>query len=166
MGYMGSGKSTIGKLLASKLHLNFTDFDDYIETWEKKTVADIFENEGEDKFRQLEHIYLKEIILKDNTVISLGGGTPCFNNNIEIINKNGISVFIEMDAAALAKRLIKAKRKRPLIQGMNEVDLKFFIDANLEKRSTFYSQAHYIVKSENRSAEELAEKLKQLMEKK
>src|ERR1051325_4222519 len=102
MGYMGSGKSTIGKLLASKLHLNFTDFDDYIETWEKKTVADIFENEGEDKFRQLEHIYLKEIILKDNTVISLGGGTPCFNNNIEIINKNGISVFIEMDAAALA----------------------------------------------------------------
>lgn len=166
LGYMGSGKSTVGKKLAEKLKLNFIDFDDYVESASGKSIPEIFEKDGEEKFRVMEQKYLLEIIKKDNSVISLGGGTPCFHNNIELINKNGISVYIEMTADALAKRLIKAKGKRPLILGMNEVDLKFFIEANMEKRLPYYSRAKHTVKSENQSAEELAEKLIQMLDKK
>ena len=163
IGYMGCGKSTVGKKLAAKLNLLFIDFDDYIESKTARNIPEIFESEGEEKFRTLEKKYLEEIVQKENCVISLGGGTPCFNNNIELVNKNGISVYIEMTAEALAKRLIKARRKRPLIQGMNEVDLKFFIEANLEKRAPHYSHAKYTVKSENQTAEEVAEQISTLV---
>lgn len=163
IGYMGSGKSTVGKKLAEKFNLGFIDFDDYIEKASGKTISDIFETQGEEKFRTLEMKYLAEILKMDNALISLGGGTPCFNNNIDIINKNGISVYIEMSADALAKRLIKARKKRPLIQGMNEVDLKYFIEANLEKRREVYHQAKHIVHSGNNTADELTEKIMKLL---
>ena len=156
---MGSGKSTIGKELAEKLKMDFIDFDTYIETKEKKSVSEIFEKEGEEKFRELEKKHLNEIIKKDNAVISLGGGTPCFNNNIETINKNGISIYLQMSVNALVKRLINAKRKRPLIKEMNEVDLKFFIATNLEKRISFYNQAKYIILSDKKSPEAISEEI-------
>jgi|ERR1051326_9169529 shikimate kinase len=159
LGYMGSGKSTIGKELAEKLKMDFIDFDTYIETKEKKSVSEIFEKEGEEKFRELEKKHLNEIIKKDNAVISLGGGTPCFNNNIETINKNGISIYLQMSVNALVKRLINAKRKRPLIKEMNEVDLKFFIATNLEKRISFYNQAKYIILSDKKSPEAISEEI-------
>ena len=151
IGYMGSGKSTIGKKLAEKLKLNFIDLDGFIETESRKTISEIFESEGEEKFRSLEQKYLAEIIKKDNAVISLGGGTPCFHDNMELINKNGISVYIEMSVDTLVKRLIKARKKRPLIQGMNEVDLKKFVEANLERRLPYYTQASHTIKVEEQS---------------
>lgn len=157
IGYMGCGKSTIGRKIAEKLKMNFIDFDDYIEKKSGKTVSEIFETEGEEKFRAMEKNYLIEVTQNDNAVISLGGGTPCFYNNIEVINTHGISVYIEMTADALAKRLIKARKKRPLIQGMNEVDLKFFVEANLEKRNSYYKKAHYTVSYENQNVEQMAE---------
>lgn len=159
IGYMGSGKSTVGKFLAQKLSSDFIDFDDYIEKKQGKTISEIFQTEGEKKFRELENESLKKLLVKKNTVISLGGGTPCFHNNMELINQNGTSVYIEMSVDALAKRLIKARKKRPLIEGMNEMDLRFFIAANLEKRLPFYLQAHHRIKSENQTAEQLAEKI-------
>ena len=166
IGYMGSGKSTVGKHLAEKLALKFIDLDDYIEKESGKTIPEIFEKEGEEKFRSMERVFLEQIIKKDNAVIALGGGTPCFHNNMGLILKNGVSVYMQMEPGALVKRLIKARRKRPLIEGMNEVDLQFFIEANLEKRLPYYIQATHIVKSENQSAEELANKIELLVKKK
>lgn len=157
IGYMGCGKSTVGKILSQLLNFGFIDFDRYIENATGKTISHIFENEGEEKFRELEKKYLEEICSLNNVVISLGGGTPCFFNNIDRINKHGISVYLEMSVDSLVKRLSKAKRKRPLIQGMNSVDLKYFIEANLEKRKPVYTQAHHIIDSENKTPEELAE---------
>lgn len=163
IGYMGSGKSTIGKKLAKKLKLSLIDFDGYIEKETGRTIGDIFEKEGEERFRLLEHDYLKAILYKDNTVISLGGGTPCFHNNIDLINENGTSIYIETNVDALVKRLSKAKHKRPLIKGMNEVDLRFFIEANLEKRNPVYRKAHYTVKVETQSIDEVADQIIQLI---
>jgi shikimate kinase len=157
IGYMGSGKSTIGQLLSEKLGMDFIDFDKHIEQETGKTIPEIFDTEGEEKFRALEHEYLKNLLNKDHVVISLGGGTPCFHNNIELINKNGTSVYIEMSVDALLKRLSNARNKRPLIRNLNEVDMKYFIETNLEKRLPVYRQAHLSVCAENLSVEQLAE---------
>ncbi|MEK6616439.1 MAG: shikimate kinase, partial [Bacteroidota bacterium] len=133
IGYMGSGKSTVGKRLAEKLsrkeetNFDFIDFDKHIEKGTGKTITEIFASDGEEKFRMLEYEYLKKLLNKENSVISLGGGTPCFHNTIQLINKNGISVYLEMSLNALVARLSKAKNKRPLIRDLNEVDLKYFI---------------------------------------
>lgn len=163
LGYMGSGKSTVGKKLSERSKLDFIDFDTYIEKGSGKTIAEIFELEGEEKFRQLEHDYLKKILDIKHAVISLGGGTPCFNNNIDLINENGTSIYIETNVESLVARLLKAKRKRPLIKGMNEVDLKFFIEANLEKRNPVYRQAHHTIKVEKHSIDEVVDQIIKLI---
>jgi shikimate kinase len=160
IGYMGSGKSTAGKKLAAKLGLSFLDLDEYIEKEYDKTITEIFDTEGEERFRELEHLYLKKVMTLDNLVISLGGGTPCFYNHMELINNNGISIYLKMSVDALANRLANAKKKRPLIQDMSEFDLKNFISANLTKREPFYLQAHYKVKAKNLNVDELADFLK------
>ena len=108
---MGSGKSTIGRLLARQMKLDFIDFDKYIEDETKKTISEIFEAYGESKFREMEHEFLKKLLEKDNVVIYLGGGTPCFHNNIDIINKSGTSVFLDVDVDTLVERLSKEKKK-------------------------------------------------------
>lgn len=157
IGYMGSGKSTVGKRVAEKLQMDFIDFDKYIEAAVGKTIAEIFDTEGEEKFRLLERDHLAKLIPRDNCLISLGGGTPCFYNNIELINKSSTSVYIDVAVDDLVKRLSNAKHKRPLIRGMNEVDLKYFIEANLEKRLPVYSQAHHTIKVGKKSIDEVAE---------
>ena len=157
IGYMGSGKSTVGRLLAAKLQLEFIDFDEHIELSTEKTITEIFDQEGEEKFRALEHECLKRLLTKNNVVIALGGGTPCFHNNMELINKKGTSVYIDMNVADLVKRLAKARNKRPLIRDLNEVDLKYFVEANLEKRLPVYKQAHHTIHAGNLPTEKLAE---------
>jgi shikimate kinase len=163
IGYMGSGKSSVGELLAAKLKLSFIDFDRYIEKETGKTVAEIFDTEGEDKFREMEHEYLKKLLGKEDVVVSLGGGTPCFHNNIDIINKNGTSVYLKMDVDTLVKRLFKARNKRPLIRGLNETELKYFIEANLEKRWAIYEQAHFTVDGSGLSPVEIAEEIRKIV---
>lgn len=157
LGYMGSGKSTAGKKLASRLGMNFLDLDEYIETEYGKTIPEIFGQDGEDRFRELEHLYLQKVIMGDNLVISLGGGTPCHYNNMELINNNGVSIYFKMSADALAHRLVNAKKKRPLIDGMSEEQLKSYIHNNLDKREIFYLQAHYKVKAKDLDIDELAD---------
>ena len=159
IGYMGSGKSTAGKLLADKLNLSFVDFDKYIEKQTGKTIAEIFDQGGEEKFRMLEHEHLQQLIPKEKVVISLGGGTPCFYNHMELINKNGISIYLDVETDDLVTRLSRARNKRPLIQGLNEVDLRFFVEANLEKRMTYYQQANIIIKSGKKKVEEITEEM-------
>jgi len=163
IGYMGSGKSTVGKRLAEKINFDFIDFDKHIEKETGKTITEIFDADGEEKFRLLEHEYLKKLLNKENVVISLGGGTPYFHNNIQLINKNGISIYLEMSLDVLVKRLSKARKKRPLIRDLNEVDLKYFIEANLEKRKPIYQKANHIIQSDHLFADDLAEEIIKLI---
>ena len=165
VGYMGSGKSTIGRLLAEQLKLDFIDFDRFIEQEEGKTIAHIFDSTGEDKFRELEHSYLKKILPTENAIISLGGGTPCFHNNMDLITGNGISVYLEMDVDTLVQRLSKARNKRPLIRGLNETELKLFIEANLEKRRPLYQKSAYTIQGQDRSPDEIVAAIVKLLRK-
>jgi shikimate kinase len=162
---MGSGKSTTGKLLAEKLKKDFIDLDIHIEETTGKTIKEIFDTEGEESFRFIEHEFLKKLMSKNNVVISLGGGTPCFYNTMELINQNGTSVYIEMGVDTLVKRLSKVQNKRPLIRGINEVDLKYFINTNIEDRLPFYGKADYIIQAEKKTADELAEIIEKLLKK-
>lgn len=143
---MGCGKSTHGKKLAGLFRQTFTDLDQYIQKRENKTVQFIFENEGEDQFRQLETKYLQELISeKNDSVISLGGGTVCFNNNLELVKKNGVLIYIEMPAMALADRLQKSRQKRPLLKNVPPGKLVGFIEEKLAQRNIYYRQANLIV---------------------
>jgi len=162
---MGSGKTTIGKLLAEKLRMDFIDFDKHIEQEAGKKISEIFDTAGENKFRYLEHEYLKKLLNKDNVVISLGGGTPCFYNNIELINKHGISVYIQMSVDVLVKRLSNEKKNRPLIRDLNEVDLRYFIETNLEIRLPEYQKANHTIQAENKPADVLIKDITKLIKK-
>lgn len=155
-GFMGCGKSTHGKKLAGILKQPFTDLDNFIQTKENKTVQFIFENEGEEQFRFLETKYLKELISqKQGHVISLGGGTVCFNNNIELVKKSGVLIYIDMPALALAERLQKSKQKRPLLKNVLSENLNNFIEQKLSERNVFYRQAHIIMNGLNFNQQQL-----------
>lgn len=159
LGYMGSGKSTVGQQVALLLKMKFIDFDRYLEAGEGKTITQIFDGEGEERFRKLEHDYLKKVINEKNALVSLGGGTPCFFNNMEIINASGTSIYLELDVDSLVKRLSNARNKRPLIRDLNETELKYFIETNLEKRKPIYTQAHIHVNGSARKPEEISEEI-------
>jgi shikimate kinase len=143
---MGSGKSTHGKKLASINRQKFFDLDSYIQKKENKTVQFIFDNEGEEQFRELESKYLKELIAEPGgLVISLGGGTVCFNNNLKFIKENGVLIYIEMPAEELATRLKKSRQSRPLLKNVEAKDLPSFIERKLEERNKHYKAAHITV---------------------
>jgi shikimate kinase len=147
---MGSGKSTHGKKLASVLKFPFVDLDEYIQRSENKTIQFIFDHEGEEVFRDLETKYLTELINKpESLVISLGGGTVCFNNNIELVKSSGLLVYIEMSPRSLADRLEKSRQKRPLLKNVPADELFGFIEKKLDERNKFYHQAHLVMKGEN-----------------
>ena len=160
IGYMGSGKSTAGKKLAAKLGMDFIDTDDCIEKEQGRGISEVFEKEGEEKFREQERDYLQKLMEKDNMLIATGGGTPCFFNNMDVMNANGISVYFKMSVDSLANRLMNAKKKRPLIQDMNEAELHDFINTNLENREPFYNKAHFKVKAKDLDVDGLADFLK------
>jgi shikimate kinase len=145
-GFMGSGKSTAGKKLAKLLRLKFIDLDYYIEQREKLTVQSLFENFGEQAFRKIEQSCLIEILKSEKqAVIALGGGTICFENNLNKIKENGLLVFIDLPATALAQRLETSKVKRPLIKNIKGEELVTFVANKLTERKVFYDQAHITV---------------------
>jgi shikimate kinase len=160
-GYMGSGKSSAGKILASQLGCDFIDLDLFIEKEYQMTIPQIFSTKGEKEFRSMEHNALKKVIEKNNVVVACGGGTPCYYNNMELMNNNGNTVYIKMSADALVKRLLTLKDKRPLIENKSEAELKVFVKRQLEKREDFYHQAQYIVKGKDLNVNELAEFVKE-----
>jgi shikimate kinase len=139
IGYMSSGKSTIGKHLADKLFLPFIDLDIYIEKKEKKSVSDIFKNKGEIYFRLIEHKYLKEILISDQKVVlSLGGGTPCYADNMNLINTaNTISFYLQTSIKVLVDRLTKEKDDRPLIASLEDNKISEFVAKHLFERRVF-----------------------------
>lgn len=141
IGFMGCGKSTMGKKLAVKLGYEFIDLDHQIESSIGTTIAQYFSVHGEAAFRKLESEALKTFDYPSNAVIATGGGTPCFFDNMEWMNANGLSVYIEMPAAALARRLEGGKEKRPLLRDLNEKEMITFIENKLTEREVFYKRA-------------------------
>lgn len=143
VGYMGSGKTTVGKQLAQTLGQPFIDLDQSIEQGERTTIAAIFSATGEAGFRGLERRYLKKITSEHpNFVLSTGGGTPCFNDNMDFMRQEGVVVYLKMDVASLVYRLLHAKDERPLVAGKSELELHNFVRQHLEERSAYYEDAH------------------------
>lgn len=157
IGYMGSGKSTAGKKLATKLGFEFIDLDQYVETECGKKVEQIFADSGESEFRAQEHNALKKIVNLNNVVVACGGGTPCYYGNMELMNNNGTTIYLKMSTDALTNRLLNAKGHRPLIANKTEAELHSYIAEHLEKREDFYHQANYIVKGKDLNIDELVD---------
>ena len=143
IGYMGCGKSTLGRKLSEHLGLQFVDMDHYIEERNCKTIPQIFSEEGEAEFRKKERKALEELSEFTDIVIATGGGTPCFFDNIDLMNKTGKTIYLNIDPKILADRLLKSKTERPLIKGKSRDELVAFIDDTLKKRNEFYLQAAY-----------------------
>lgn len=162
LGYMGSGKSTVGKKLAKKMLYSFIDLDKFIEEKYSRKIADIFIEEGEDTFRKIEREALDDVVKMDNVVISLGGGTPCFYDNMDIIQENGISIYLKMTASALLQRLQKAKVERPLLKGMGENEKMEFIQQQLGERERFYLRTHLIFNGFNPNVDLLLAQIREL----
>ena len=147
-GFMGAGKTTTGKKLAALLGYTFIDLDTRIEKETGLTIVDLF-NTGEYKFREIESMVLTNTGEMQNTIISCGGGTPCFNENLAWMNSHGITVYIRMSPGALFHRLAASKQKRPLLAGKSDIELMEYIMETLKEREYFYNQCHYTVPGEN-----------------
>ncbi|MBO5849934.1 MAG: shikimate kinase [Paludibacteraceae bacterium] len=145
VGFMGSGKTTIGKVVAHRLGFQHLDLDVYIENKYHKTVSQIFAEVGEREFRDLERKALQEVIDFEQCVISTGGGTPCFFDNMQQINSHGISFYLRVDSKVLADRLFYKGCKRPLLAGKNKEELLDYIEKTIAQRESFYSEAKVVI---------------------
>jgi shikimate kinase len=160
VGYMGSGKSTVGRQLAKLLNFGHIDLDVLFEEEYKISIADFFNKYDESAFRLIEKKILESTLKYDDFVISTGGGTPCFFTNMDFINQNGISVYIKMHPKSLFYRLLTSKRTRPLVSGLDELVLQKSIETRLAERETFYAQSQIIIKGENVNIEDLAKTIR------
>lgn len=144
-GFMGCGKTTQGKKLAKEMGYYFIDLDDYISNKYDNTITDLFQEVGEDEFRKIESISLQECI-NDNmkALIATGGGTPCFNNNMDLMKANGKVIYLKMEPEALYNRLFNAKNERPLIKDKANEEMLLYIENLLKVREPFYSKADII----------------------
>ena len=141
VGYMGVGKTTIGKLLSKELDVEFIDLDKYIENRYRKTIQEIFAQKGEAKFRIIEREMLREVATFQDVLISTGGGTPCFFNNMDVMNQLGVTVFIKASVDQLMSRLLASKNVRPIIHNKTPEELKEFVTKHLAEREVYYSKA-------------------------
>lgn len=146
VGFMASGKSRIGKLLANKLQYKYVDADDYIEAKTQQTIPQIFEERGEAYFRELEQTCLHELLQEEQILVSTGGGMACYFDNILQMNKNGLTIFLEVSPAVITSRLLQAKNTRPLVKEFehDRDALLNFIEGKLTERLPFYRQAQVI----------------------
>jgi shikimate kinase len=163
IGFMGSGKSTTGKNLASDLGWHFIDLDELISHYLKKSIDEIFILSGEKTFRQYESDILHNLTLKGDTVISVGGGAPCFFDNMDFMKKTGEVVYLKMTPSQLKNRLIADNKPRPLLKGLNESELEKFIEFRLTEREIYYLQAGVIVDASIGDVNNLTEKLAQIV---
>lgn len=145
IGYMGSGKTTVGRSLAKKLGMQFYDLDWYIESRRRKTVAQIFAERGEEGFREIERYMLHEVAEFEDVIISCGGGTPCFFDNMDYLNQQGDVVWLKADPEVLYKHLLMGKTERPLLKGKSPEELMAFIRGQLEQREPYYAKARHVV---------------------
>ena len=145
---MGSGKTTLGRALAAAIGIPFIDLDHYIEQRYRKTISQLFAERGEEGFREIERKILHEVGEFEDVIISTGGGTPCFFDNIEYMNEQGTTVYLDVPVERLFIRLSIARSKRPLIKEKNDEELMTFIEEQLAKRAPHYSKAQYSFKAD------------------
>lgn len=150
---MGSGKSTLGKQLAALLGRTFTDLDRFIEIRENRTISEIFRQEGETAFRNIESKALAEVLAYPNQVIAIGGGAPCHKANMEMIRKKSLSVYLKISEPQLNFRLVHSITPRPLLKGKTESEIQALISGLLAARELFYCQADIIMESDAITAE-------------
>lgn len=143
IGYMGSGKTTVGKALSKETGMMFYDLDWYIESRMRKTVAQIFAEKGEEGFRKIEYNMLHEVAEFEDVIISCGGGTPCFFDNIDYINQQGEVVYLKATPEVLYRHLLMGKTERPLIKNKTPEELIAYITEQVAKREEFYNKARY-----------------------
>ena len=157
---MGSGKTLVSKELSILNNLKIFDLDTEISKQNNSSIAEIFKKKGEIFFRKTEKEVLEKILSTEkNIILSLGGGTPCYYNNIDSINEKTISVFLKTNVKNLAQRLSSEKDKRPLIQNISNEDLPEFIAKHLFERNPFYNQAKITINTDSLSAREIAEEI-------
>ena len=157
---MGSGKTLVSKELSILNNFKIFDLDTEISKQNNRSITEIFKEKGEIFFRKTEKEVLEKILSSEkNIILSLGGGTPCYYNNIDRINEKTISVFLKTNVKTLAQRLSSEKDKRPLIQNISNEDLSEFIAKHLFERNPFYNQAKITINTDNLSAREIAEEI-------
>lgn len=152
---MGVGKTTYGLKLARALNFDFIDLDARIVSAKGRSVKQIFDQEGEAYFRSLEAENLRLLGESSNVVVSLGGGTPCFHNNMQWLNDSGLTVYLKMDSKSIYSRLTKAKSERPLISDRTESEIFEYIESTLKEREAYYEQSKIVVEAINLKTKEL-----------
>ena len=153
VGYMACGKTRRGRIMATELGIRFIDLDCYISDREHRTIPEIFAAEGEQGFRKLETRYLQEICeLYEDFVLSTGGGAPCFNHNMDYMNAQGQTIFLNTDIDTIVERLIRGKHKRPIVSQLNDEDIREFVCRHLQERLPFYTQAKEVILNQDSCA--------------
>ena len=145
IGYMGSGKTTVGKALSKETGMMFYDLDWYIESRMRKSVSQIFAEKGEEGFRKIEYNMLHEVAEFEDVIISCGGGTPCFFDNMDYLNQQGDVVYLKASPETLYKHLLMAKVERPLLKDKTPDELIAYITEHLNEREPFYTKANHIL---------------------
>lgn len=164
MGYMASGKTSVGRELAILLNRSFIDLDVYIADNENMSVSQLFEEKGEPYFRKKELNYLNEILNDETSVVlSLGGGTPTFKGAIEMINEKAVSIYLKASIQTLFDRLVPEKIERPLLSKIPDVALQEYIAVHLFERSSYYLKANFIVSVDFKTTIEIAQEIKELL---
>lgn len=163
LGYMGSGKTTLAKALAQTLNLNLIDLDAEIEKHTGYTITETIFNKGELYFRKVEREILKRVLGQDNFVLSTGGGTPCYYDNIDLINTSSMSVYLSLNVGELYQRLKEGTAERPLLAHLSGEALQEYIGKHLFERRPFYEQAIFTIKVGDKTTEQLNQELKELL---
>ena len=164
IGFMGSGKTTVGRPLAKTLGLRFVDMDHHICDSRHKTVGELFEELGETGFRELERESLAELSKEDDIVVATGGGVPCFFDNMETMNRTGSTIYLQVSPEGLAARLKHGRDKRPLLRGKIDEELLEYIRTALAQREKFYREARIIVDCDGYSDAQIVEKCRLAVE--
>jgi shikimate kinase len=162
-GFMGSGKSTAGKLVSSKTGYTYIDLDAAIEEKEKKSITEIFNDAGQDYFRQLETEMLHSLADQKKAIVSVGGGCPCVNENIEWMNSNGKTIYLKAHHGTLFHRLMPTKKNRPLIAQLSDVQLMEYILNQLPVRDKFYSRSHFTIETATEQPSVLCHRIVEVM---
>ncbi|SNR33600.1 shikimate kinase [Lutibacter agarilyticus] len=164
LGYMASGKSAVGKILAKKMNLQFIDLDDFIEEKEQQSITDIFKTKGEIYFRQVEGVCLQELLnLSKKCIISVGGGTPCYGNNLELIKEKAISFYLKASINTIFERLKHETSQRPLVATIGIDNLQEYIAKHLFERASFYDEADFSIVVNDKDLKEIVGEIDELL---
>lgn len=165
VGFMGAGKTTVGKLLAETIGVSFIDSDEWIVAKEQASVSDVFATKGEAYFRQLEKAFLDHLALEQPAVVAVGGGLPCFGDNIMVLNSLGIVIYINTSLQTLTQRLKNDRANRPLLRDLKDEELFRYAEDLIAQRKVFYKMAQLIVPNESNKPNDVVEKIKKELNK-